>query len=241
VLTSALAALERLLLPNSCVACGRGVGPREPDSLVCPPCRSRLRPLTAGCDRCGQPLPPVGPCRFCRDWPVSLDHAASAVWLGAEARALIHHLKYEGYTRLSDDIAQIIARVVEHPGASVLAPIPLGARRMRQRGFNQAKAIARSLGRVWRVPVDAAVLARVRETKTQTALTPAERAENVAGAFAAAPPPLNQGRVILIDDVLTTGATLAAAAAALHDAGWRCVGAVTFARALPFVVRLESA
>ncbi len=241
MLTSALLSLERLLLPNSCVACGRLVAASTPDALMCAPCRSRMRPVPAGCARCRQPLPPVGPCRFCRDWPAALDWVASAVWLGQEARALIHHLKYQGYTRLSDEIAQRMAALIAHPGPSVLVPVPLGARRLRQRGYNQAAAIAGSLGRLWRSPVEPGILARIRETRSQTELTPEERADNVARAFAAAPPPSHHRRVILVDDVLTTGATLVAAAVALHEMGWRRIGAVTFARALPFTVRLELA
>lgn len=154
---------------------------------------------------------------------------------------MIHHLKYEGYTRLGDTVAERMALVMRHPGPALLVPIPLGAGRLRQRGYNQAAVIAQALGRFWRIPVDRRTLARIRETKSQTELTPAERAENVARAFVAAPPPRRQSRIILVDDVLTTGATLAAAAAALHEMGWTRIGAVTFARALPFVVRLELA
>ncbi|UCG86130.1 MAG: ComF family protein [Gemmatimonadota bacterium] len=152
---------------------------------------------------------------------------------------MIHHLKYEGYTRLSDEIAKRMAAVIVHPGPSLLVPIPLAPTRLRQRGYNQAAGIARSLGRLWRVKVDPGVLARIRETRSQTELTPTERSENVARAFMATPAPPHQRRVILVDDVLTTGATLAAAASALDAVGWRRIGAVTFARALPFTVRLD--
>jgi ComF family protein len=154
---------------------------------------------------------------------------------------MIHHLKYEGYTRLGATVAERMALLIKHPGPSLLVPIPLAAGRLRQRGYNQAAVIAMALGRVWRVPVDRGALARIRETRSQTKLTPAERADNVARAFVAAPPPRRQPRIILVDDVLTTGATLAAAATALHEMGWTRIGAVTFARALPFVVRLELA
>jgi len=191
----------------------------------------------------------VGPCRFCDSWPQALESVLSAVWLGAEAREIIHHLKYEGYTALAAAIADAIRRAVPHPPTGVLVPVPLGARRRRARGYNQATAIARALSARWQLPVWEHVLGRSRNTRSQTSLGPQERRSNVSGAFVAAPPPRSLGKgergrgkrrepsVILVDDVLTTGATLAAAASALEGAGWPTVSAVTFARALPFARR----
>ncbi len=277
-----LGALERFLLPNVCVACNRAVERHSPDALVCGVCRSRARRVSWGrgwgcgwgCPRCAHPLPPVGPCRFCGAWPDSLRWVRSAVWMDDEAREIVHHLKYEGYTTLGDLAATFIARALRRPEGS-LVPVPLSARRLKNRGYNQASVIADALGRIWRLPVRKGILRRTRNTDTQTALTPEERIENVRGAFAASPPPTpppqgrqgRQGRqnapasaagegmgseeaaasaagkgrggaaIILVDDVLTTGATLAAAATALEAAGWNDVGAVTFARAQPFVMR----
>ena len=191
----------------------------------------------------------MGPCRFCDSWPQALESVLSAVWLGAEAREIIHHLKYEGYTALAAAIADAIRRAVPHPPTGVLVPVPLGARRRRARGYNQATAIARALSARWQLPVWEHVLGRSRNTRSQTSLGPQERRSNVSGAFVAAPPPRSLGKgergrgkrrepsVILVDDVLTTGATLAAAASALEGAGWPTVSAVTFARALPFARR----
>jgi predicted amidophosphoribosyltransferase len=243
-------ALERFLLPNGCVVCDRVVGAARPDELVCGLCRSRLRPLAAGCGRCGQPLPPVGPCRFCAGWPPVLGMARSAVWLDHTARPIVHHLKYDGLPTLAAGMAEVVARRVPRPDRARLVPIPLSARRQRERGYNQAAALARALGTLWRLPVAERLLSRTRDTGTQTALTPEARLKNVAGAFLATdraapvgpvcPAPPGEwpgGAVILIDDVLTTGATLVAAAMALGGAGWPAVGAVTFARALPYELR----
>jgi predicted amidophosphoribosyltransferase len=141
-------------------------------------------------------------------------------------------------------MAQVMVRAIAQPPTGLLVPVPLGPGRLRRRGYNQAAALARAVGRAWTQPVAARVLCRVVETPTQTRLTPAERHRNVAGAFRASPPgPGGTGEgnrpVILVDDVLTTGATLVACASALGAAGWDVVEAITFARALPEGARVS--
>ena len=220
------------------------MGDRDPDALVCARCRLRLQPLLGGCERCRQPLPLIGGCRFCAEWPAELAWTRSGVWLDPEAREVVHHLKYGGYHRLATLMAGVIAYHAPQPRGGVLVPVPLTRRRFRERGYNQAALIARALSRVWDLPVGEELLTRRREGGSQTALTPEERALNVAGAFAASPAasaaPAAEvvSGVIIVDDVLTTGATLVAAAMALAAAGWKHIGAVTFARALPFERRV---
>lgn len=237
----ALRALERFVFPNTCVACDGGVPPDRPDTLLCGLCASRMRTVTGGCTRCGQPLPPVGPCRFCAEW-TALAWVRSAVWLGPEARAVAHHLKYEGYPAVAEAAAELMLRAIARPDRGILVPVPLGATRLRRRGYNQAERLAAALGRRWGLPVRPDLLRRTRETVTQTALKPEARAANVAGAFEATHAPVGlpkQGErsIILVDDVLTTGATLVASANACAAAGWTRVGAVTFTRALPYELR----
>jgi len=119
--------------------------------------------------------------------------------------------------------------------SSVLVPIPLAPKRLRQRGYNQSEALARALGRQWKVPVLTDLLARTRETPTQTALTPETRLANVAGAFAMSNDQRSMindhSTLIIVDDVFTTGATLAEAARALAQAGATRIVGITFARA----------
>jgi len=230
-LADAFRAAERWLLPGSCLLCGEYAGPADP--LACNLCQHRWRSLPEPkCRRCGHPLSPVAPeCRICPGWPEGFDQARSAVWLEGTAREAVHHLKYGGWWRLAEPMA---ARMAGHlPAAGrLLVPIPLSPRRQRLRGYNQAEALARALGSISGGRVEAELLVRLRDTGTQTALTPAERQANIAGAFGMVAGVRGE-RVLLIDDVFTTGATLAAAATTLLEAGATTVEAVTFARARP--------
>jgi ComF family protein len=231
---AALRDLERWLLPASCLLCGEPVSEREGDPLVCALCRLRWRPVPHPvCGRCGQPQDRGAACLLCQDWPAGLSRVRSAVWLDGSARAVAHRLKYDGWWRAADAMADAMvpaARGLEPlTGQVSLVPIPLGARRQRDRGYNQSERLAAALGRRLGLPVRPELLTRARETRSQTALTPEERRANVEGAFEAAP--AGGLAVILVDDVFTTGATLVAAAGALIGAGVARVEAVTFARA----------
>lgn len=227
----ALAGAERWLLPGACLTCGESVGPADP--LVCALCQSRWRRLPEPqCARCGQPRAgDPDPCRFCAPWPPALDRARSAVWLDATARESVHALKYAGWWRVAEVLAVPMARLGMVTSETLLVPIPLSAARRRRRGYNQAEVLARALAARTGASVDPLALGRTRATPTQTALTPEARRANVAGAFAATG--VRGVRVVLVDDVLTTGATLAEAAMSLAEAGATSVGAVTFARAQP--------
>jgi ComF family protein len=166
----------------------------------------------------------------------------SAAWLSEGAQQAVYALKYGGLPRITDDLATAMAPL--RPGTdgpSALIPIPLAPKRLRERGYNQSEVLARALARKWRIPVLPDLLVRTRETPTQTALTPGTRLANVAGAFSVAlggrltpgrrPGVSRDTTLILVDDVFTTGATLAEAARALEQAGATRVMGVTFARA----------
>ncbi len=229
-------AVEQLLLPAECLICHGLLNTRDAARIVCPLCRQRWRAVRPPwCERCGQPEPHFGPCRLCVTWPAALRAVRSAVWLDAYARPAVHALKYGGLPRIADDLATAMRkRQSPADGAAVLVPIPLATKRLRTRGYNQSAMLARALARQWRIPVIPDLLVRTRETPTQTALTPDTRLANVAGAFSprhGRGVGLPGGTLILVDDVFTTGATLAEAARALEQAGATRVEGVTFARA----------
>jgi ComF family protein len=148
--------------------------------------------------------------------------------LGTEARRLVHELKYGEARSLAEVAADTIVRRVAVPHADVVVPIPTGPRRLKRRGYNQAGLIAEALGARWSLPVVRSLLAR-RDATSQTGLSPMLRAANVRSAFEAGRA-LHRGRMILVDDVLTTGATIDAATRVLADAGWQHMVGVTFAR-----------
>jgi ComF family protein len=149
----------------------------------------------------------------------------------------VHALKYDGWPSVAVGMASRMARLAWPVDVvaerSAVVPVPLAAVRRRERGFNQSELLAAELGRAWAIPAVTASLERVRATKTQTRLTPGERLANVAGAFRAtgAARALRGGHIIVVDDVVTTAATLNACAEALFAGGARIISYVTFGRA----------
>jgi len=231
----AAARLERWLLPAECSACLAAM-PSRTDALVCDVCRSRWRGIDQPmCRTCGEPTPLRLECRVCADWPPDFGPVRSAVRLDSAARHLVHRFKYQGWWRLADSFAPRMVPLLREIGDGDLVPVPLSPRRRRARGYNQAEALANALSKLTGRPVRPERLQRLRDTPTQTRLTPERRRANLAEAFDG---PDSARPVILVDDVFTTGATLCSAAATLLDRGAGQVAAVTFARAeLPLTFR----
>jgi ComF family protein len=223
-------AVEQWLLPGECLLCRERVGREDP--LICAVCRVRFLPVpTPQCPRCGQPTDAGRACLVCPEWPAAFGPVASAVWLDHRARRAVHLLKYDGWHRVAAALAGPMAALAPLTGRPVLVPIPLGATRLRTRGYNQSAKIAQAVAVRLGLVVDEGLLSRVRETASQTTLTPDQREANLRRAFRARTPVPE--RIVLVDDVFTTGATLVSAALALLDAGAAEVRAVTFARAEP--------
>lgn len=214
-----------LLLPPACAACGL------PGPVACAGCLCSLEPLEPPlCEGCGAPVPvPVGRCPGCRG---RVAGARQAVAYSAAAPALVAALKDGRRRALAAVLAERIAQAVPAPPlGAALVPVPLGPRRLAARGFNQSLLIARELARRWGRPV-AESLARVREEPAQRGASATTRARQAAGAFAPAGADPVPAHALLVDDVHTTGATLADCARALRAGGARTVGAACFARAL---------
>ncbi len=231
----ALRAVADLVLPLACAACGGSVEAGA-TGIVCSRCWTRLELLPAPrCERCGHPTG-GRPCRWCAQLPPFLRAGRSVCWATTgSGRRIVHALKYGGWHAVAEGIAERMARL-DWPEdvlmeRAALVPVPLAASRARERGYNQSERLARALARRWRLAVWDDVVARTRETRTQTRLTPEERASNVHGAFQVTARNVLRGtHVVLVDDVVTTGATLTSSARALLAAGARSVGAITVAR-----------
>lgn len=240
-----VADLADLLLPAGCIACGTWMPEGRGRELVCGGCRTRLRPASwPRCPRCHHPTGsgrvPSQACRECRDWPAELTRARYAYLLQPPADALVHALKYEGWRELAGEMAGPMDRALALPPARhegrIVVPVPTTRARLEKRGYNQAELLARALAGRLQLPLVRA-LHRIRGGATQVALPPSERRANVKGAFALDGPSagrLQGAHVVLVDDVLTTGATASSAAVELAGGGASEVTVLAFARALPF-------
>ncbi|HEX7083680.1 MAG TPA: double zinc ribbon domain-containing protein [Gaiellaceae bacterium] len=218
-------ALLDLVLPRRCAACGAAA-----DGL-CAGCLAALRLLRAPrCARCGAPTAwPVERCRECAGRRLAFAAARAAYAYAGPARALVRAWKERGLRHLAALAAELTASAVERPEVDVVVPVPPDEGRLLGRGHHPPERLAAELARRWSLE-SAPLLRRTRAAPRQTALARDERGRNVRRLFATsgrAPP-----RVVLVDDVYTTGSTVAAAASALRAAGAHHVEVVTFARAV---------
>ncbi len=223
-----LAALLDLLFPPRCPACGEPSLP-GPAGPFCAVCREALLPVPAGCRRCGMPGPD-DPCGACLARPPAFDEVRAGGLFGGPLADGIHAFKYRGRPALAAPLARWLWRRLGVPAGAVVVSVPLGRRRRRERGYDQAALLADALARAAGVERRRTALRRIRETLPQVGRDRASRARNVAGAFAAGAEVAGRD-VVLIDDVVTTGATADDCARALKAAGARTVSVVSLARA----------
>ncbi|HLJ79970.1 MAG TPA: ComF family protein [Ktedonobacterales bacterium] len=210
-----------LLFPPRCVACGTA------GAVLCAACLAQTRtPEPPLCERCGRALVSGerGQCPMCQagHGPAALALIRAAAIHEGPVRDAVLALKYRGQRRLALPLGGMLAGAVTRLDLrpDVIVPVPLHASRKRQRGYNQAELLAQRCASQMRLPCEPGLLVRQRATTPQVGLSGAERRTNVAGAFAVASPAhatarLGGKRVLLLDDVTTTGSTLDAAAAAL--------------------------
>ena len=224
-----LRTLLDVVYPPRCAGCGDGPFP------FCAICRERLVPLVPPhCRRCGAPRRhEVATCRDCP--PDPLGTARAAFRFEGPVRAAVHRLKFSGWRRVAEPLGEAMAAAwhadpsVAPADADVMTWVPLSRRRLAARGFDQARLLARSTGRSLELPV-ARLLVRTSDAGPQARRGREERFAAMLGRFRAVETP--PSRVLLVDDVLTTGATAAACAEALVAAGARRVHLLTAARAL---------
>jgi ComF family protein len=229
-----LRGLVELLLPARCAGCR---GPA--DASLCPRCAARLGRIPVSHCRLCQERPASGPdarCRTCHSRRRPLDACIAGCWFEGDAADWIRGFKYPGRSRGLHDpfrarmraLAAELAAAAPTDPPELVVPVPLHPRRLRARGFNPAATLARDLARARGVPLATTALRRVRDTGSQTGRGRADRRRNVRGAFAATRPAPE--RIWLVDDVVTTSATLEEAARALRRAGAHVVIALCAAR-----------
>lgn len=213
--------------PRRCVACGTF------GDFLCGPCVAASRPAEAPrCEVCWMPYQRSGICARCRTQPPAFTAARSAFIYEGAVRQAVHALKYTGLTAIAPALGTMMAErfAAWAPPVDAIVPVPLAGHRLRERGYNQTELLAREVSRVTGVAVARESLVRKGHSQAQ-ARQPDEdaRRASVASAFTAGRRPI-AGSVLLLDDVLTTGATLDACARVLLSAGADTVFALTLAR-----------
>ena len=227
-----------LLFPPLCHVCKAFI-PEAGDLFICAECLKKIPFLVSPlCTVCGTPFATEAghdhTCGACLSHsPIHI--CRSATLLGGPAQELIHRFKYGGRVHLCQPLgllaAGALAPFCAEAAPDVIIPVPLHRKRLRQRGYNQSQLIGKVLEKQWRVPQEVGNLRRLRWTEPQTSLDANHRARNVKGAFGVREPKRLEGkRVLLVDDVLTTGSTMRACVEALREAEVAAIFAVTVAR-----------
>ena len=253
VLRSPMDAVSCALLPASCSLCGSPL-PQLSSVPICSVCWLEF-PIQTGsaCARCGDvveipglvtKIPSVSFCRACRLAPPPFVRAVAFGLYQGRMKAAIHALKYDRLHPAAGRLGRMLARAIaqlagEAPIEMLVVPVPLHGARFADRGFNQARALAEQALRFlrkshpeWRLTLASSTLMRLRATESQAGLNPRERRLNVRGAFTVSDKAaVAEKHVLLIDDILTTGATARSAALALVRAGAASVWVATLARA----------
>ena len=202
----------------------------------CPDCQARVprvdRPF---CEKCGIPTKGAELCEKCRLNPPAYRGMRSWAVFDSPIQNGLHTMKYRRNIGLGESIAVQMADFVHslHWPIDVLVPVPLGKKRLKERGYNQVALVARPLAYQLGLSYEPAAMKKTRETRSQVGLTVSQRSENVQDAYQADSRVVKGQSVLIMDDVATTGSTISACTAALLSAGAQEVYVLTIARALP--------
>lgn len=220
--------LADALLPPACTLCGVNTG----GALLCAACTAELPWNTPACPGCALPSAQAVPCPACQQRPRAFDAAFAAFVLAKPVQQGIHALKYQARFQQSALLASAFVSELRRraePLPTLLIPVPLHWRRQWRRGYNQSQELARWIGAALPVAVDATAATRLRFTPDQIGQTAVQRRRNLKDAFAVSPRVAGQ-HIALLDDVMTTGATLEELARACRAAGASRIEAWAIAR-----------
>jgi len=218
-----------LLFPPVCGGCGKA------GSRWCPDCQTRVpRIVEPFCEKCGIPIRKTGLCEKCQLNPPVYRFLRSWAVFDSPIQNALHTLKYRRNIGLGDSLALQMAEFVHSLqwDLDMIAPVPLGRKRLKERGYNQVGLVARPLAYELGLEYAPHVLAKTRDTRSQVGLNPQERGENVSKAYQAHPSAAKRKSILIVDDVATTGSTISACAEALSSSGAKEIYAITIARAL---------
>lgn len=221
------AALD-ILFPQFCVGCGKE------GSFLCNSCQCSLPLLEPPvCSRCGRPYAGGDLCRSCQDWQADIDGIRSPFRFDGVIRTAVHQLKYRNLRAIVPILAQLLKEYLENNqlNVDIIVPVPLHEKRLRERGYNQSTLLARELAKLIDLPLDEKSLVREKYVLPQARTANVdERRANVANVFSCKGNQLQGKRILLIDDVATSGATMNACAAVLKSAGALTVWGLSLAR-----------
>lgn len=209
-----LSALAHGVLPQNCVLCA--LPSRE--GPLCAPCAGSLPMAPAGCPQCAVAGLSSHACGQCQRRPPAFDRTDALLSYVMPVDRLVQRLKYAHDFAVARAFVAVTLAYASRPDVDLIVPVPLHPQRLRERGFNQAVEIARPLAHAWRLPLEVHAAERTRLTPPQAGLPWRERHRNLRNAFAFAHD-LTGKRVLIVDDVMTTGATLDALARCLKSAG----------------------
>lgn len=234
-----------LFFPPLCHACKSYIPDLresdDPSLLICQPCLAKICLITPPfCDVCGTPFAAAAKdnhtCGACLTEAPHHTSRSAAVFAGP-VQQLIHSFKYGGRVHLAHPLGMLTASTLrdfrERWAPELILPVPLHRKRLKERGYNQSQLLGAVLAKRWKVPLEVGNLRRLRWTEPQTGLDAKERAGNVRGAFGVKDARRLEGRrVLLVDDVVTTGSTMRACVDALREVDVAAICAVTVARGL---------